>query len=260
LHDINNKSNTKGRGEPKRKNHKNKSTNGFMATFPGASTTMVRTHCLGAPKRMNSTFRMAVQGYLPAASGASGQALINASAWFEPFASPNPLTTGWASLSLTNGSSTTAPFPLSAFYGAGFKQCRVRASSLKVTAITGANGDCVNVWILPVVTNATVATNFQQATGSPGFVGALVPAGCRPIVLRSAPPIWQVLGYENERVYLDSSATISGTTTSGVNPAFSTVWQVSYATMDSTATVGQVYFDFEVEMNVDFFDPIQQNI
>lgn len=116
----------------------------------------------------------------------------------------------------------------------------------------------MNVWMVPLPQSNVVATNFMQAKGNAGFRGEMITAGCRPIKITSVGAPWQVLGYRNLNEYEVAGGTIGAIGSNPANSAAITCWQVSYATMDGSAVVGQVYFDFELEANVDLFAPTEE--
>lgn len=202
---------------------------------------------------MNTSFRMALQGYIPAAAAATGNAIVFGNTAYEPFATSTPVTTGWP-LNLTDASSTTGTFPGWSFYAAGYNRFRVRSSRLRVTAVSGVTGDSFNVWMFPVTLDAAgTSVTYMQSVGQPGCQSAMVTAGMRPVSLTSSVAPWDVLGKSLQQ-YMDDPNTAGLTASGVVNTEGSTAWILSYATMDGGVTVGQLYFTFEIEYNVDFFD------
>jgi len=211
---------------------------------------VLMTRTIGAPHQMNTSFKLGLSGYMTAGA-ASGQAIIIANGAYEPFGSTNPLTSGWASLNLTNGSSTTGVPAGWSFYSGAFRQCRVRSSRLTITAVSSGGLDTFNLWIVPLPANSAVAANYMQSQGMAGFQNKMVSAGMRPQTLTSVGQPWQILGFKTPQDYLDATATLGSVTANPGSSALS-VWQVSYATLDGTAMAGNAFFDFVIEMNVDF--------
>jgi len=223
-----------------------------------ATSTRLVSRTLGVPLNLQMKFRQGIQGYLPAASAATGQATIYANSFFEPFATVNPLTTGWASLSLTDASSTAGVFPGTAFVAAGYLQYRVLRAKLTCTAVAGSGGDTTNVWITPLPLSAVAVTKYQAALGNAGTKSELVTGGMRPARIVSDILPAEVIGLRlNQYDVATFGVTSMGTSPTGTNAV---VWQVSYATMDGGATTGQVYFDFQIEYEVDFLVPLEQEI
>jgi len=217
----------------------------------------IRVPNLGQPRRMLATLRQGIQGYLPAASAATGSAAILANSYFEPFTSNTPLTTGWATFSLTDASSTTGNFTGSVFYSSAFSQYRVHSSRLRVTAVTGTGGDSMNFWMFPSSYAGIVSApsmRYQIAAGVPGFKDMMLTAGCRPITRVSSVRPHQLLGQSlsEYKINPNSAAALGSAPTTNASVA----WFVYYATMDGAVTAGQCYFDFEIEIDVEFFDPI----
>jgi hypothetical protein len=194
---------------------------------------------------------MAQQGYLAAGAAASGVANIYSNAYYRPFNSGIPVSSGWG-LSFTDSSSTTAQFVPNVFFAAAYGTYRVLNAMLKITAVTGVNSDTMNVWMYPTNSNTTTATTLQEASGSPGYKVMSITNGMRPMSIVSKIHCNDVLGQTGAQ-YRDSAYTQAALANI---PVQLTEWQVFYATMDGNVTVGQVYFTFTVEYDVEFFDPL----
>jgi len=195
---------------------------------------------------------MGVQGFLPAASPATGNATIYSNSFFEPFNTSKPLTTGWSTFSLTDASSTTQPFPFSAELSSLYGIYRVDQGSLRVTAVCGAGADTMNFWLLPVPLNSAGTTAlYAQALGNAGVKTMMLTSGCRPLVLESNIRAAEILG-RSQTMYMPADALIGGAP-SGVN---ATEWQVYYATLDGGVTTGQVYFNFDLKIVVELSSPV----
>lgn len=215
----------------------------------------LRVPNLGMPKRMIATLRQGIQGYLPAASAATGSATVLANAFFEPFTTSTPLTTGWASLNLTDASSMAGAFNGSTFYNTGFGSYRVHSSKLTVTSVTGTGGDTLNIWFFPgSYPLQTSATKYQEAIGLPGCQRMMVTAGMRPESRVSSIKPYQLLG--RTKVEYDTDPNTAAPVASQPATSSGVAWQINYATLDGAVTGGQCYFDFQLEIEVEFFEPI----
>jgi len=147
-------------------------------------------------------------------------------------------------------------FAGNAFYAAGFTNYRVHSARLKVTSVCGATGDTCNFWMYPTPANI-VNARFQEAQDVPGFKTMMVTGSCRPLTCVSTVKCHQVLGLTPQE-YMDSPNT-SGTMNIGSPPSSGQVqWTVYYSTLDGAVTTGQVYFNFEIEYEVEFFTPLVQ--
>jgi hypothetical protein len=258
MHDINKKM-QKGSGQPKGRKQfrraRSSQADGFAIAPLAAQSTRVVCRTLGIPKFFQCKFRMGVQGYLPAASPATGQALINGNVYFGPFNTVNSITTGW-NLSLTDGSSTVGLFPGYAMMLAGYATYRVLRSRLVVTAVNGNSGDGMNVWIMPVPLANAAVTKYQAALGNAGTKACMTTSGCRPLTLVSDVNAWDVLGFT--KAQYQAAGFAEGAIAGVPSGSQTTAWQVSYATMDGGVTTGQSYFDFQVEYDVEFINPLTQ--
>jgi len=246
----NNKQNhaRKGKGKGKSQNKPLPETSGKFDNLGGV---MVRFPGVGLPRRILAHVRMTQQGYLAAAAAATGTANIYANAYYQPFNSTTPISSGWG-LNLTGGSSTTANFVPNSFFSAGYNGVRVDSAMLKITAVCGAAGDSMDVFMVPAPAGGFGAANIREASGAPGFKSMMITSGMAPKVISSKVRIADVLGLTAEQYRTESLVYSSFT---GL-PSFLALWQVFYATMDGAALSQQVYFKFEIELDVEIFDPL----
>ena len=241
MHDIT-KRNAKGSGQPKgrkQRGAKKSSSEGFQPVPLAALSTRVISRTLGIPKYFQGKFRQGIQGYLGAGVAATGQATVYGNSFFQPFATLNSITTGWA-LNLTDASSTAGNFAGYTMMAAGYASCRVLRSQLKVTAVNGLSGDTMNIWIEPIPNANTATTKYQVALGNAGTKAMMITTGCRPLTIVSAVNPCEVLGYTMAEYRASGFAAASMVG----NPAGSqlTAWQVSYATLDGLVTSGSTFF------------------
>jgi hypothetical protein len=210
------------------------------------------------PRRIRTTVRTAVQGYLPSASAAAGYAYIYANSFYEPFNTSNAVNTSNFGLSLTDGTSVSNNPTTYAFWASGYQLYRVYSSKLSITAVTGAAGDSMNVWMYPISLNDSVPTaNLQRSSGQPGFKRMMITSGMRPSTITCSIRPSQVLGYTDEeyRTSKDSESPF------GAAPATdaTAIFIVDYATMDGGVTSQQVYFEFCMTQDIEVFQVIQPN-
>jgi len=202
--------------------------------------------------------RIGLQGYLPAASGATGQATIWANSQFQPFTTAHTITTGWASYSLTDGSSTTAEPTYSAFYASGYEAYRVHKATLRVTGVAGAGADTTNFWVYPAA-SANFASfsgmTYTVSSGIPGFKAMMITGGMEPRTLVSSIRPNEVLGMTPIE-YNTAPGSFAQPNASNPGSGFGVVFAVTYATVDGGVTSGQVYFDFQLEMEIEYFSPL----
>lgn len=224
---------------------------GKVDTLGGVS---LRLPGVGIPRRMFATVRMSQQGYLGVGAASTGLANVYSNAFYQPFNSGIPITSGWA-LNFTDGSSTTAQFVPSSFFTAGYANYRVHSAILKITAVTGTGSDSMNVWMYPTSANATTAVNLRESAGQPGFKSMMITSGMRPTTIMSRIRCSDVWG-QSAAQYSGSASTFAALTSI---PSELTEWQVFYATMDGAVTTGQNYFTLSVELEVEFFDPIDSS-
>jgi hypothetical protein len=250
----NNRLSKKGKNNRKRNNIMNDGIKPMGNPF--GSGYALKVPNLGAPKRMLATLRQGVQGYLAVGAAATGSAIVYGNSFFEPFTTTTPLTTGWSSFNVTDGSSMTGSFNNASWFTAIFETYRIHSCELSVTSVCGAAGDSINLWFFPagIAAISAAPTTYQKALGLPGVKKALITAGMRPIKLTSSVKPFQLLGMTKVE-YNTNTGTAAGVT-SAPTGAEQVGWQVDYATLDGAVTTGQVYFDFDIEIEIEFFNPI----
>jgi hypothetical protein len=230
----------------------------FAGRFPMSGTLMVRNSTLGIPKRVRTNLRLGLQGYLAAGSAATGNAYVTANQVTAPYnTGAGSFATGWG-LTLTDSSSSGSNPTSVAFWSAGYQTYRVSSFSFKCTGVCGAAGDSMNVWCYPVPNNDSVYTQrLQYAAGQPGFKRMMITSGMKPSSITSNFRPHQILGLTAQE-YEHSPATSAAI---GSSPSSGSVVNVvcCYATMDGAVTSQQVYFEYEIQMEVEFFNIIQQN-
>jgi hypothetical protein len=256
---LQNLSNNIKRRQRSRNGKRGVRSDGDMAgRFPMSGTLMIRNTTLGIPKRVRTTLRLGLQGYLAAGSASTGNAYVTANQLTAPFnTGAGSFATGWG-LTLTDASSSGSNPTSVAFWSTGYQTYRVLSSAFKVTAVCGAAGDSMNVWIYPIPNNDSVYTQrLQYAVGQPGFKRMMITSGMRPSSITSSFRPAQILGLP-AREYDNSPNTSAAV---GSAPSSGSIVNVvcCYATMDGAVTSQQVYFEYEIQMEVEFFNIIQQN-
>jgi hypothetical protein len=256
---LNNLSNNTKRRPRSRNGKRGGRSDGDLAgRFPMSGTLMIRNSTLGIPKRVRTTLRLGLQGYLAAGSAATGNAYTLANQLTGPFNTGSAsFATGWG-LTLTDSSSSGSNPTSVVFWSAGYQSYRILSTSFKVTAVCGAAGDSMNVWIYPIPVNDSIySQRLQYAVGQPGFKRMMITSGMRPSSITSNFRPAQILGLP-AREYNNSPFTSAAV---GSAPNGGSVVSVvcCYATMDGAVTSQQVYFEYELQMEVEFFNIIQQN-
>lgn len=213
----------------------------------------VRIPGIGIPRRMFANMRSVCQGYLAVGAPATGTATIYSNAENGPFFTSNSITSGWSSLNLTDGSSTSNPMIPNSFFALAYQNYRVHTAQLKISAVTGAGGDTMNVFLYPAP-NLSIpgTTTINKASGCPGYKQMTITSGMRPEKIISKVRCSDVLGMTAEQYRTDQGTQAALAS----DPGIISSWSVSYATMDGAVTTGQCYFTFEVEYEVEFFDPL----
>jgi len=224
-------------------------TSGRLDAMNGAPVTI---RGIGIPRQLFATVRMLQQGYLAVGAAASGTAIIYLNSYFEPFNTSVPLNTGWG-FNFTASSATAKVFTPNSFFGAGYESVRVHNARLKVRGVCGTSGDTMEFWMYPAYdTGVAGGITLPESSGSPGFKSMLINSGNPVVNCVSAVRCANVVGMS--KVQYETNPQTGALLTA--TPFQLAGWYVQYATCDGAVTTGQNYFTFEIEYDVEFFQPL----